>query len=267
VKTRTNFLLGLLLLACLATNGDDSANVIPNGDPGRLDLRASELRNPASQVHDWSDVRKFLEQSRVHEHPYVKSQFDCKHFALTLFRRAQESGIQSCLAVLNYAEKPESHCVVGFPTKDRGEVFVDFTPIVSDAKQLSCKGIVLAAPGFPLIHIPLEQIPADFTNAPATFLSYIKLQESLLETKRKLEDHSRELNVMQRRLEELQAQQTARRAPSRELKEHLMVLEEDYKRSAKEYEIRKRVYLSFVEATRSPYDFKQLPTVRGVIRL
>jgi hypothetical protein len=83
------------------------------------------------------------------------------------------------LVLVQFAETEVGHSVVCFPTTDKGDLFIDFTPFIANGKQIASKTVAMLAPGRARIQVPLNQIPADFTNNTAFFDSYTQRNKYL----------------------------------------------------------------------------------------
>jgi hypothetical protein len=154
----------LAILLTLFGSWGAPAQEIQEGMLGPLPAMAANLRNPASHPAEWASLKEFLEKDDSNKHFYREGVYDCKHFSLELFRRAQTNEMACYIVLIRFAEIQEGHSVVCFPTMDKGDVFVDFTPIQMRDHQEPMKAIAMIAPRQPRIQVPLQQVPGNFTN-------------------------------------------------------------------------------------------------------
>lgn len=262
-----------LILSLLLSFSVSAAEVQTKPGPlPHLSEVANRYRNPNAKIPTWEELKKFLLNDDSNQQKYIKDVFDCKHFSVELFRRAQAAGFQCSITVVDYVDNPVGHCVVGFLTVEKGELFADFIPIVTGDKQLPAKSFDLLQPGMPLIHIPLSQITDDFVNQPQTFIKYVELQNQLRDAKKLLDTQALQIDEMTRAI---QREETAIRDAIAKEKNTKFLASKSKDLAAKgeklNVEVDKhnraiKLYNSYLEATQSPYDIQNQPKVRGLTR-
>jgi len=118
-------------------------------------------------------VRSFLEKDDSNKHVYKESAYDCKHFSLELYRRAQTNGMACRWFSFSLPKRKLATSSSASPRRTRGTSSSILTPLVVNGKQNRIERpspcSLLAGRGF---RSPLNQIPADFTNDIAFFDSY-----------------------------------------------------------------------------------------------
>jgi hypothetical protein len=85
------------------------------------ETKESELRNPT-----WSELKIFLGMDDTNTMIYNDS-FDCSGFAIELFKRARNVGLNCGFAEVAYSENISGHMMNAFRTSDMGIIFVDVT--------------------------------------------------------------------------------------------------------------------------------------------
>ena len=249
----------ILLLGTLAAR---AASEIQEGEMPPLPVMAAQLRNPDSQPLDWSAVRSFLEKDDSNKHVYKESAYDCKHFSLELYRRAQTNGMVCRLVLVQFAETEVGHSVVCFPTTDKGDLFIDFTPLIVNGKQIASKTVAMLAPGRARIQVPLNQIPADFTNHIAFFESYIAMQPELQAAAALLNDSKADLDDLQGKIQGLK-----QAAPISERRQkQIDSLEADCAGKYRRYQAARAIYAEYEKQWKSPFDLGHTDTVVNLIR-
>jgi hypothetical protein len=248
-----------LLLGTLATH---AASEIQEGELPPLPAMAASLRSPNSQPLDWDAIRLFLEKDDSNKHAYKENDYDCKHFNLELYRRAQTNGIACRVALIQFAETRVGHSVVCFPTTDKGDIYIDFTPLMVQGRQIASKTVAMLVPGRARIQVPLEQIPSEFTNDIAFFDEYIEMQTQLQSAATLLSDSQTDLAQMQKKIEGIKQAPSISKWQQKEL-DHL---EADYAEKYHRYQTARAVYISYEKQWKSPFDIKQTDTVVNLIR-
>ena len=249
----------ILLLGTLAAG---AASEIQEGEMPPLPVMAAQLRNPDNQPFDWTAVRAFLEKDDSNKHVYKEKAYDCKHFSLELYRRAQTNGMACRLVLVQFAGTEVGHSVVCFPTTDKGDFFIDFTPLIVNGKQIASKTVAMLAPGRARIQVPLNQIPADFTNDLAFFDGYIAMQPELQAAAELLSDRKTDLEDLQAKI------QGIKRAPSTSERQQKQIdrLEANYAEKYRRYQAARAIYGEYEKQWKSPFDLSHTDTVVNLIR-
>jgi len=253
----TSHLLFGLLSAHLTLLGQGAFDAgVP---PGNFDVPAlvMALRNPLSGPATCADLRQFLDRDDSNLHRYQEGVYDCRHFSLELFRRAQKERIACFMTLVDFAETPIGHSVVEFPTQDKGTVFVDFTPAFSGTNQVDVKGLSMLAMGLPRIQMPLSQVPSDFTNNVAIFQSYLLMQEMLQQAKTVLATRPEEMN---RTEPSLKGKMTSANAHDQDSRERAHAQQRD------RYNDALQALRRYEECWKSPFDLQTRMTVTGLRR-
>jgi hypothetical protein len=248
------FLFAFLILAASLRAQD----AIPEGPIDAFLPRARLLHNPGSQMLSWDQVKDFLVKDNSNQHEYALNRYDCKQFALELMRRSEAHQIRCFLTLIQYAEQPSGHCEVVFPTTDKGDVYVDFAPIVTGKTQVPSKSIDFLVIGQRRISVPLAQLPDEFSNTPNFYMDYLHKQEQLQSASKRLEETKTELEGMFKTL-------TDKLSKGKDSKA-VEALQARYEAASKRYEAASRVYQAYVEQYKSPYDTSHPLTVRTLIR-
>ena len=166
------------------------------------------------------------------------------------------------IVLIRFAEIQEGHSVVCFPTTDKGDVFVDFTPIQMRDRQEPMKAIAMIAPRQPRIQVPLQQVPDNFTNDASFFISYQAQQPQLHEAAALLASSQKELSDLQEKIETLQ------RNPhlTQDQKAELARLSDEHAEKYRRYQAAMEVYRSYEKDWKSPFDSNQEYTVINLTR-
>jgi hypothetical protein len=252
----------LAILLTLFGSWGAPAQEIQEGMLGPLPAMAANLRNPASHPAEWASLKEFLEKDDSNKHFYREGVYDCKHFSLELFRRAQTNEMACYIVLIRFAEIQEGHSVICFPTMDKGDVFVDFTPIQMRDHQEPMKAIAMIAPRQPRIQVPLQQVPDNFTNDAAFFISYQAQQPLLHEAAALLASSQKELSDLQEQIETLQQNPHLTQGQKAELGK----LSDEYAEKYRRYQAATEVYRSYEKDWKSPFDSNQEYTVINITR-
>ncbi|MFO8010661.1 MAG: hypothetical protein R6U89_07605 [Dehalococcoidia bacterium] len=82
----------------------------------------SKLRNPS-----WEELKRFVQLDKTDTREYIKNQFDCEGFTITLRDNATSRGFRSGYVAIGFGENGAGHTLNAFQTTDRGLVFIDNT--------------------------------------------------------------------------------------------------------------------------------------------
>ncbi len=254
--------VSIILALVMGVLSTQAVAQIAEGELPPMPALAASLRNSASRPPDWASLRQFLEQDSSNRHAYKEGAYDCKHFSAELFRRAQSNGMACYVVLIRFAETPAGHSVVCFPTLDKGDVYMDFTPLVVQGKQVPMKSIAMLSPGQPRIQVPLEQIPEAFTNDAAFFGRYQEAQSQLHEAAALLAGSQQEISELQEKIETIQ------RAPklSGPQRRQFDQLTADYAEKYRRYQDALAIYRSYEKDQKSPFDTSQVFTVVNMNR-
>lgn len=238
----------ILLLSLTIASAQNIQTPVPEGDIGSIPLCVINLRNNDSRPATWSDLKTFLGSDDSNQHKYVENEYDCKHFSLELFRRAQLQGIACLLIIVNFSDNKDPHALVEFPTTDKGSVYVDFTPITSGATQGPSKSINYIAAGQDRIQVPLAQIPAEFTNNTAFFVGYLNKQDELKKARELITDATVNLSDLE---QNLQHQKTLNKTKT--VLRRIDLLRADIEVKTKQLTEAQRVYRAYAAKALSPF--------------
>ncbi|MBN1643603.1 MAG: hypothetical protein JW856_02120 [Dehalococcoidales bacterium] len=78
--------------------------------------------NPQNQTYE--QVINFIRSDNTDHIPYGVG-FNCVDASLKLWRNAEWKGIRAYPIIIQFVDQITGHVVVGFPTKDRGDVFIE----------------------------------------------------------------------------------------------------------------------------------------------
>jgi uncharacterized protein (DUF3084 family) len=120
----------------------------------------------------------------------------------------------------------------------------------------------MLAPGRARIQVPLNQIPADFTNDIAFFDSYIAMQPELQAAAALLSDSKADLDDLQGEIQGLK-----QAAPISERRQkQIDSLEADCAGKYRRYQAARAIYGEYEKQWKSPFDLGHTDTVVNLIR-
>jgi len=80
--------------------------------------------NEDAQTQIYEQVINFVKSDNTDRIPYGVG-FNCVDASLKLWRDAEWKGIAGDPIVIQFVDQPIGHMVVGFPTEDRGDIFIE----------------------------------------------------------------------------------------------------------------------------------------------
>jgi hypothetical protein len=85
------------------------------------------LNNSGCTKHNLSDIILFLLDEPAITRPYVVNKYDCTQYTEDIVNNATRNGILAFPVNIDYENLDGSHAVIGFPTYDKGLVYIDGT--------------------------------------------------------------------------------------------------------------------------------------------
>ena len=219
-------------------------------------------KNQYSQLVNWTNLYQFLSRDDSNQHEYIENDYDCKHFSLELYKRAQAKGIACQIALISFAETRVGHSLVSFTTWDKGEVFVDFTPLIVKSKQRSSKSINMLIPGYYRIQVPLEQVPLTFTNNQQFYKQYVEQQVQLHKSAQLIKQADTDLVQLQQKLKGLEA----RPKKSAKIQRQIDQLVQTCAEKKAQILSAQQIYNHYRAQIQSPFDLTQHQTVIDITK-
>lgn len=130
-------------------------------------ILAALKTNPSAKSVSFEELKQFLLARSSSQKFFRPGFYEGPQFAVDLFNEAHQGGIACEYIALRLGVDSEfvDHAAIKFVTKDRGEMYVDTTPILVDDKQ------IFYGPRFVWVAVGDELMSVDVKNGPDWFVS------------------------------------------------------------------------------------------------
>jgi hypothetical protein len=145
----------------------------------------------------------FVKMNSGHLKTYVRDVYDCKQFAYNLFLDAQKENFVAHFVILDLKNEKEGHALMSIQTHDAGQLYVDFTPLITkDSTQKPSQSVAYVRAGEPYIRIPISALERNFKNTNVDFLMFKAKMEK---GDREVESYNRSAEILMQRKKEIEA--------------------------------------------------------------